>query len=484
MPFSRHDKAIAFYNFENNSNLGADVSGYKRHGAASGVSYVESLAGKSKVAYFDASQNGGIDLTEHLPLFKESESFSFSAWIYANSIDSVQRTVFSLSNDGYESRDFRIMVTNTGRIWVRIRQGATIYANRFADNVLTANTWHLVSASTGPSGLRIWVDGVLVTSDATTASVSAVDFNRAQLGYNVNSSGKNVPFDGYMKDVFMSMTELTTSTVLEIYNRDIYGYEVIHLMGQSNQVGTPSIEPGIDDDYSIVAGKVFQWGWNTRAVTPAQNTLEHALKQDGDMGQWLEMCNKLVPRLAYKRGILLTPVARGATRFYDPGDWNPGDAHYEDALVRMNESYNRHAFSKLSCCHWMQGESDAFASGVAIYQERLQAMYDNMITRCDGFSAEVPFICVTINGSSTPSQVGPLNQKLAAFVAAGPSRYLVNSTDLEMGADPLHYTAASLRIIGRRSAAVLLSRGAGSSETEGTASSAAAPIVRSIVSRI
>src|SRR5690606_15300463 len=137
---------------------------------------------------------------------------------------------------------------------------------------------------------------------------------------------------GYMKDVFMSTTELTTSTVSEIYNRDIYGYEVIHLMGQSNQVGTPSIEPGIDDDYSIVAGKVFQWGWTTRAVAPAQNTLEHALKQDGDMGQWLEMCNKLVPHLAYKRGILLTPVARGATRFYDPGDWNPGDTHYEDAL--------------------------------------------------------------------------------------------------------------------------------------------------------
>ena len=50
-----------------------------------------------------------------------------------------------------------------------------------------------------------------------------------------------------------------------------YGFDLWWLIGQSNMIGRSAIRAGIDDDYSAIAGKVYQFGYNSQTITPAKN---------------------------------------------------------------------------------------------------------------------------------------------------------------------------------------------------------------------
>ncbi|HTF86294.1 MAG TPA: sialate O-acetylesterase, partial [Cellvibrio sp.] len=453
--FGRHDKALFLLNFENASDLGEDVSGNDRDGVASAVTQTASLDGWMNVATFIPANDSGIDMSAHLADFSASPSLSFSGWVRVNSAADIQ-SVISASDETQASRDL-ILFIESGSLLFQIRDSSNIFRIS-AEDVIVADSWYHVAFSSGPSGAKLWLNATSVGTNASTASIASIVTNRCQIGYNVDDNGSGVPrrqyeFDGFMKDLLLSTVELNQSTVSDIYVNDIYSYEVIHLPGQSNQIGRADIVAGVDDDYSVVGGKVFQWGYNAQARAAAVNPLDHVNEQAGDMGHWMAMCNALVPLLAYKQAIMLTPCAQGGTGFAT-NNWNPGDSLYENALTRMNQSMGYHAWSNLRAIHWIQGETDADNNATAGYQAALEAMYDDLDGRADGFSVEVPFIAVTILGSTVPANVPLINAALAAFVADGPERYLVDATDLTLF-DSFHYDAASLREIGARSAAIL-----------------------------
>lgn len=455
-PFGKHDKAVFFLNFENGANLGADVSGFARNGIASAVTQTASLGGRNNVATFSAATDSGIDFTAYLGLFNTSNSLSFSGWIRLDTTSGIQ-TIVSASDETQGSRNI-ILFTQTGALTFHVRDNTNTYLFQItASGVVTTNTWYHVAFSSGPSGAKLWLNKSLIGSSASTASIGSVVTNRCQVGYNVDDDGSGNPrreleFNGHMKDLLLSTVELNQSTVSDIYDNDVYSYEAIHLLGQSNQIGRADIVPGIDDDYSIVSGRVFQWGYNARARLAATNPLDHVNELAGDMGQWLSMCNELVPLLAYKQAIMLTPSAQGGTGF-SSGDWNPGDSLYENVLTRMNQSVNYHKWSNVRCIHWMHGGTDATDGATATYQASLEAMYDDLTARATDFSVNVPFIAV--NNSAVTANRILINAALAAFVADGPERYLVNATDLTT-TDGVHYDAPSLRTIGTRSATVII----------------------------
>lgn len=452
--FGKHDKAVFFLNFENGADLGADVSGFARNGIASAVTQTATLGTKTNVATFNAANDSGIDLTSHLATFSASPSLSFSGWFRVESTAGIQ-TIFSASDDTQGSRNI-IVFTQSGALTFHVRDNTHLFQIT-ASGVVTANTWYHVAFSSGPSGAKLWLNKTQIGSNASTASIGSIALNRCQVGYNVDDDGAGNPrreleFTGSMKDLLLSTAELNQSTVSDIYDNDIYSYEVLHLLGQSNQIGRADIVPGIDDDYSIVSGKVFQWGYNAQARLAATNPLDFVNEFAGDMGQWRTMCNDLVPLLAYKQAIMLTPGAEGGTGF-SSDDWNPGDTLYENVLTRMNQSVNYHKWSNVRCVHWMHGGTDATDGATATYQASLEAMYDDLTARATGFSVNVPFVAV--NNSAVTANRILINAALAAFVADGPERYLVNATDLTT-TDGVHYDAPSQRTIGTRSATVII----------------------------
>ena len=438
--------------------MGADASGYARNGIATAVSQVASVAGKNNVASFVPANDSGINLTTLLPSISASTSASVSAWIYLNSIGGAgaPRCIWSASDNTVASREL-IFFVEAAKLKAQVRNNTTATWVLTSTADLVANTWYHVAMTSGVGGAQIWINAVSQGTNASTSTIANIVTNRMQIGYNVDNAsggaGREFEFDGYMKDVIVSGTAINAATVSDIYSNDLYGYECIPLLGQSNQIGRPSIISDTDDDYSTVSGKVFQWGYNANARAAATNPLDHVNESAGDMGHWLAMCNALVPELAYKQGIMLVPAAQGGTSFA-LNNWNPGDTLYEAALTRINNAMAYHKYSNMRMVHWFQGESDA-DNGNTGYQADLQAMYDDLDGRATGFSSAVPFVAAEIKGSTIPANVAVINSALAAFVAAGSERYLIETGDLSLF-DQFHFDAPSLRIVGARSAAVLV----------------------------
>lgn len=455
MTLGKHDKALTFLNFENGANLGADASGFSRNGVASAVTQVASLDGKTNVASFVPANDSGIDLTTLLPSISASTSVSVSAWIRLNSVGTGVRCIWSASDNTVASREI-IFFTEAAKLKAQVRNNTTATWVIISTADLVINTWYHVAMTSGVGGAQIWINGVSQGTNASTVTIADIVTNRMQIGYNVDNAsggaGREFEFDGYMKDIIVSGTAINAATVSDIYTNDIYSYFVIPQKFQSNMIGRDSIVPGIDDDYSIVAGKVFQWGYNANARLAATNPLDHVNESAGDMGSWLAMCNELVPLLAYKQAIMLVPAAQGGTGFIT-NNWNPGDALYEAALSRDISALNSHTLSSIGAITLIGGETDA-DNGNTNFQADVQAMYDDLVNRLPGFSSSIPFIAAEIKGSTIPANVAVINAAWAAFVAAGSGRYLIETGDLTLF-DQFHFNAASTRTIGERMAAVL-----------------------------
>ena len=227
------------------------------------------------------------------------------------------------------------------------------------------------------------------------------------------------------------------------------GYDVYFLIGQSNMIGRPTIRPGIDDDYTTVSGRVFQYGYDSQTVTAATNPLDMVNENAGDMGLWLEFCNTILPSVAADRDILLVPAAQGGTSFAG-NNWNPGNTLYNNAMARLASAMTQGAGTNvLKGSLWLQGESDGDAGGVAVtnYQANLQGMLDAMIAASDNMTALTPFIVGSINPATT--NYPAINTALQAFAAANAQAQYIDGTDLTFF-DAFHYDAPSLETMGAR----------------------------------
>lgn len=213
------------------------------------------------------------------------------------------------------------------------------------------------------------------------------------------------------------------------------------LIGQSNMVGRADIVGGIDDDYSLVTGRVLQYGNGSGTVKAATNPLDHQDENAGDMGMWLTMCNQI------SGDVLLAPAARGGTGFIT-NDWNQGDGPYNSAVMTMNNGFSSSKLNRAKAVLWCQGENDADTFNVN-YLADLQAMRVGMIEDTNFITEDTPWIVIEIKGSTSPANVPLINADLASFVSSIPNGELVTTQDLSLF-DTWHYDAPSQRTIGDR----------------------------------
>lgn len=235
---------------------------------------------------------------------------------------------------------------------------------------------------------------------------------------------------------------------------DVTGYDVYWLIGQSNMIGRAAIRAGTDDNYTAIAGRVFQFGYNAQTVSAATNPLDHVNENAGQMGLWLEFVKAILPTTGSGRDILLVPSAQGGTSFA-ANNWNPGNTLNTAAKARLASAMTQGSgVNILKCALWLQGESDADAGATAAgnYLSKLQAMYDDFIANT-ALDTTTPFIVGTIKPDKPNATT--INSSLQSFADNNAGAHIVSLTDLSF-LDADHYTAASLATAGQRYAAKYL----------------------------
>ncbi len=234
-----------------------------------------------------------------------------------------------------------------------------------------------------------------------------------------------------------------------------YGRDVYWKIGQSNQIGRAAIRAGIDDNYTAVAGKVFQYGYNSQTVSPATNPLDHVNENPGQMGMWLEEAKALLPTVVGERTILFAPCAQGGTSF-SGNNWNPGNTLNNNAKARVNAAMalpgGQNRLVAVTC---LLGESDSDAGVTAanLFRTRIQAMYDNFLTTVTGMTATTPFVVGTIKPDKPRASI--INAALLDFANSNAAVRFVDLTDLSWF-DSDHYDAPSLAIAGKRYAQAIM----------------------------
>lgn len=235
-----------------------------------------------------------------------------------------------------------------------------------------------------------------------------------------------------------------------------YGWDIfVFAKAQSNCIGRANIRPGIDDDYSQVAGKVFQFGYSSQTVSPATNPLDHVNENPGQMGPWLEFVKPLVPLLVGQRKILLVPCGQGGTS-YAGNHWNPGNSLDNNAKARTASALALSGGANRICgLLSILGESDADAgaSAASLFQSRYQTAYSDWIANVPGFTASTPWIMGTINPAKPNATT--INNALFNLAAANDAMQCIDCRDLSFF-DADHYDAPSLATIGQRFAAAYL----------------------------
>lgn len=234
------------------------------------------------------------------------------------------------------------------------------------------------------------------------------------------------------------------------------GYDIFWMTkAQSNTIGRATIRAGIDDVYTAIAGKVFQYGYNAQTVSAATNPLDHVNENAGQMGLWLEFCKSVIPSLIGNRKILLVPCAQGGTSF-NGGHWNAGNSLDNSAKARLASALALPGGTNRLCgVLTLLGESDADAGATAagLFQSRYQAAYNDYLANVPGINANTPWIMGTIKPDKPNAPA--INTALASLDAANEGMHLVSCVDLAWF-DSDHYTAASLATIGQRFAAKYL----------------------------
>ena len=222
--------------------------------------------------------------------------------------------------------------------------------------------------------------------------------------------------------------------------------DIILLIGQSNMIGRYGpIDPILDATNT----NIKMYGVTLQEVVVAADPLDHFNEHNGDVGLGLTLAKSYKP--ASGNEILLIPSAKGGSGFQD-GFWLVGGAGYNMAVTRSYEAtLMGNGTNKVAMIAWHQGENESSWSELQ-YADAIDTLINSMrsiIPTADN----APFIVGEISPSSNAYGSG-----VAAALLDTPNRHTkagyVATSDLALGGDNLHFTAASCRTMGERYNAV------------------------------
>jgi|GEM_PF-1545605 len=252
--------------------------------------------------------------------------------------------------------------------------------------------------------------------------------------------------------------------------------KVIIVAGQSNAVGFGSDANDLPPALSVPQTDILFWfeegPWDS-VYDPARRIGSNAwipLQYQSDLtfgtfgwltdgfGSEIKLGRVLADSLAEE--VVVIKFAINATSL--AGDWNavsPGPL-YGDLILVMNQAMSQLAnlghTGTLEGCFWMQGEWDALNSiDAAAYQANLVALIQAL--RADLGSPGLPFILGRLNSQIYKSPYGISQGDLDTVRAAQqqvadtvPMTALVDTDDLPLNSDFIHFTADGQILLGQR----------------------------------
>jgi hypothetical protein len=176
-----------------------DITGVNAFESARNA-YALNLDGAS---WAEVHDNASVDVSE----------FTLEGWIYTNSITSDNR-ILSKWFSGYPNRTFQFSAT-TDDLYLYISDGSSSN-NTFVLNVLSLNNWYHCVATYDGANLKIYLDGVLKVTTASTMTLK--DSNEpVYIGAYVGSLD---PSDNTTAQPRIYNRALTAAEVLRNYNAD------------------------------------------------------------------------------------------------------------------------------------------------------------------------------------------------------------------------------------------------------------------------
>ncbi len=426
-----------------------------------------------------------------IPKFPASASSNLSMatdWTVTGDFDISFESWFSIDNgvgavigDNTSASDF-IAYLSSGRL--RFDIGGTLIDT--ANDTVKYGVLTSVQITRVGTAIEMFIDGV---SEATGTSGVSLTMNTI----GTFSSG-TFPFKGFIKDVALididtpsnsrtwvldeptASTEDSTqggnavtynsiaSTERPLFTEvsglswwsdqgDVLEYDavqntdLIFEIGQSNAVGVPNLVVGVDDQYSVLTGRIRQFGVNRQIREGAANELDHFTNYSGvRMGHWRTMC------IGLSGNILLVPAAKDGAGFSN-NNWNSGDTTYNDAIASLNAAFATESGQALKAVVWHQGERDGVDLN-ASYLADLNAMRTAMIAAVTEMTTDTPWVVITPGDDGSVAFMPNITADLVTFAASLPNGHYIDASDLTL-LDQFHYDAAGQRTIGERIAAAL-----------------------------
>lgn len=497
------DDVIAYYDFSNSSAVGYDFSGRGHHltnpfavESSSDVTrtYVAKLTDRRTTASVSSvsATNGTVlvsDNTDIATALKSTPSFSVSFWIKPEtSSEAINGTIWdcadvsSVLHSSYPTRPkHRLRMgynMSSQQIFLQIYD-QTVGTSYICTPIVARNTWtHVTFTRSFTTNTNIWyLNGVAVAGTSpgynpdhrnlalTKFSVGAAICPEVSVVQNIATPSYTEFFRGSISDLLFTARDISAEEVLKIRN-DNYGSSVIVIAGQSNAVGYCDLVSGIDDVYTGLQGRVFQYNTTTNTPDPgtvvattvsaATNPLNMPVVRTGSTGFWKSFCEDMLKysNLPFRRKILLVPCA-------NPGQniafFKSGAQGGETIKNATNSALNLSTLNRLTAFLWHQGENDIQEQNLN-YKADFLAVIANFQSTITGFTSTLPKITGEVSAlyyDTFLSADGLTHmktfhrQKMQEICTADASYRYVRTNDLTYY-DGSHFDAPAQRVIGSR----------------------------------
>ena len=130
------------------------------------------------------------------------------------------QSLVSVGTNATENHQHRILIRNPGQVRAQSQDTAAGNATSASDIIVAGTRYCVVGLFGSAVSRSIWLDGVMVASDTTSATPAGMDQNR--FGYQ-QSAGQ--PFDGRLSEVRIYNRVLTTNEIRTLALRPNIAYE-------------------------------------------------------------------------------------------------------------------------------------------------------------------------------------------------------------------------------------------------------------------
>ncbi|MFA5763943.1 MAG: LamG-like jellyroll fold domain-containing protein [archaeon] len=221
------DQLVGEWMFDTNVSPTLDTSGFGVTGSLNGSIVWQQTGGyNNKGAYLFDGTNDFIRTGTIAALGVDNMPYTFTAWVKASDGETAGNIIHMSAVLAGTGWCFPTLVLRDSKFVAQSYNGALVVAR--STTSVSAGTWYHVASSWDPSGLRVYVNGVLEGRTAQSA-YTASDFpNYLHFGFTPNTCVGDTGsyFAGYLDDIRAYSGSLSASEIQELYAEGKSRHEV------------------------------------------------------------------------------------------------------------------------------------------------------------------------------------------------------------------------------------------------------------------